>query len=103
MKIEFSEEEISYLNHTRCFGFVADQPERFFCIQEDGLEKIIEWEKTKKIENGMCKSSSLAFFSTFLEAKIYQSHYKDKHEHCYILHDEGGTGEWCVWLPVPLY
>jgi len=107
IKLDFNDEEIEYLCHSGSWSFVSLQKDRFFDLNDgEDISAIIEYEKNNVVDyyspNGETYSKSqLRFASSFLDAKVYATHYSKKYGNCYILSDEA-TGEWCVWIPEPL-
>ena len=107
IKLNFNDEEIEYLCHSGSWSFVSLQKDRFFDLNDGkDIDVIVEYEKNNVVDyyspNGETYSKSqLRFASSFLDAKVYATHYSKKYSKCYILSDEA-TGEWCVWIPEPL-
>ena len=131
IKLDFNDEEIEYLCHSGSWSFVSLQKDRFSDLNDgEDISAIIEYEKNNVVDyyspNGETYSKSqLRFASSFLDAKVYATHYSKKYgiarqnklydeakaqgligrkfkiSKCYILSDEA-TGEWCVWIPEPL-
>lgn len=97
IKLEFNAKDVGYLVHTGSNSFVSRQQERFHVYSGIKLEDIVKYEEDYP------KKSSLWFCDTYLEAKIYQSYYKNMYPNTSILGDEfSEAGEWCIWVPAPM-
>ena len=107
--LEFNDQEIEYLCHTGSWSFVSSGTDRFVDLNDSkDIATILEYEKNnvvdyyKPISGETYSRSQLRFTDSFLCAKIYHAYYSKKHDNCFILSDEA-TGDWCVWIPEPLY
>ena len=105
IKLDFNEENINYMWHTGSKSFVSAQLTRFAGESKD-IAEIIKYElahpKDENPNGASSEAACLRFCDTYLEAKIYQSYCKAKYPNTFILSDEA-TGEWCVWVPEPLF
>ena len=92
LEISFTPKQISYLAHTSCRSFVADQPGRFAChgaTENDSLmgSGFLHW-----LENDL-----------YLSALIMQNACVARGFHASILIDDNdNNNEWVVWTDDPL-
>tara|TARA_E500000305_G_scaffold89565_2_gene76640 strand:+ start:526 stop:864 length:339 start_codon:yes stop_codon:yes gene_type:complete len=107
IKLDFNENEIDMLHHTRSASFVLNQKDRFFDLNSGkDLAEIVKYEKDNTISyDGKTKpKATLYYLDNFVSAKIFATYTSKKYDcKCYILLDEVdmATSQWVVWVPEP--
>jgi len=92
LEISFTPKQISYLAHTSCKSFVADQPGRFACHGSTENESLMGSGFLHWLDNDL-----------FLSALIMQNACIARGFHASILIDDNdNNNEWVVWTDDPL-
>ena len=105
IKLDFNENEIDMLYHTRNWSIVAKHENRFSDLEQGNLAKIVKYEKDNTISyDGKTKpKATLYYLDNFVSAKIFATYTSKKYDcKCYILIYEKVNGsDWVVWVPEP--
>jgi len=92
LELSFTPKQISYLAHTSCKSFVADQPGRFACHGSTENESLMGSGFLHWLDNDL-----------FLSALIMQNACIARGFHASILIDDNdNNNEWVVWTDDPL-
>jgi len=92
LELSFTPKQISYLAHTSCGSFVADQPGRFACHGSTENESLMGSGFLHWLENDL-----------YLSALIMQQFCIARGFHASILIDDNDNdNEWVVWTDDPL-
>ena len=92
LELSFTTNQISYLAHTSCRSFVADQPGRFACHGSTENESLMGSGFLHWLDNDL-----------YLSALIMQNACMARGFHASILIDDNDNdNEWVVWTDDPL-